>query len=175
MSKIYTKKGDKGNTSLYNGKRVPKYDKRICVIGTIDELVTYIGMLNVSVHSQSCEHIQVILSDIATVIATPESKPDEKLITKYLGELENCIDVYMATTPQLRHFILPSANQNSGWCHICRTVTRRLERELWDVQFHVHEIIRKYINRLSDFFFAYARHLSSGTDKLIKDVRKQMS
>lgn len=176
MSKIYTKKGDKGKTSLYDGSRVYKCDKRICVLGTFDELIAHIGELVVLVDENDrlqLQKIQVILSDISSIIATPKgnkSLPMNTVDEKYISELERGIDRFMSETPPLKDFVLPGATISNAKAHVCRAVTRRLEREIIESELVEGSII-KYVNRLSDYFFAYSRKLCDGKERLVKEVR----
>jgi cob(I)alamin adenosyltransferase len=167
--KIYTKTGDKGQTSLIGGTRVPKYHQRIETYGTVDELNSYIGLI-------SCQDIVVgqkeILNEIqdrlftigACLAADPEKSkmkiPDLKEDDIIL--LEKQIDEMNLSLPPLKHFVLPGGNTVVSFCHVARCVCRRAERlavELAEQSF-VDQIIIVYLNRLSDYLFVLARKLS---------------
>ena len=167
--KIYTKGGDRGETSLVGGVRVPKDAHRIQVYGTLDELNAILGMSIASdVLSESLRssflRIQAELFQLGAELATPVGK---KIKNALVGDpqvslLEQEIDRMEEELPPLSHFILPGGTIGSSWVHLARTVSRRAEREL--VTLHHHEQVReealRYVNRLSDFFFVAARHLN---------------
>lgn len=175
--KIYTKTGDKGTTSLIGGKRVPKYNIRIEAYGTVDELISYIGLLrdqNIDTRLQTnLLEIQDKLMVAAAILATdcddcqiklPELK--EKDITF----LEKEIDAMEQELPPLRSFVFTGGHTTVSFCHIARTVCRRAERisiELSE-KLHVPEEVLKYLNRLSDYLFVLARKL--GKDLNIKEI-----
>ena len=150
LTKIYTRTGDAGETSLIGGKRVPKYSERIEAYGTIDELSAHIGLLTsfISNHNSDSatlphqldsinailEQIQNTLFCVGTYLATDSdhsmtsqgSKPDENDIML----LEQQIDEMNDTLPQLNSFVLPGGNIMASQCHVCRTVCRRAERNI---------------------------------------------
>lgn len=154
--KIYTKTGDKGQTSLANGQRVPKTDLRIEAYGTSDELNSYVGSLRVVADSGTLQWIQSRLFDLGACLAGADVHISEAAV----AQVESCIDEMSAVVPPLRAFVLPAGNEAACRCHICRTVTRRLERcmlacaesEKWH-----NELV--FVNRLSDYFFMLARYL----------------
>lgn len=167
-SNVYTATGDNGTTSLVGGKRVKKNDFRLDVYGTVDELNSVIGYL-CTISKLGCnmdsffKTIQNKLFNIGSYLAT--DNPDNK-ITEVKGlskedvvKLENMIDTLDSELPPLNCFILPGGSAISGMAHICRTVTRRCERlvvELAETTY-VDPVVIKYLNRLSDFFFVFAR------------------
>lgn len=154
--KVYTKTGDKGQTSLANGHRVSKTDPRIEAYGTSDELNSYVGLLRVVADSEDLRWIQNRLFDLGAYLAGANLHLDETAVER----LEKRIDAMQAELPELRAFVLPAGNEAACRSHICRTVTRRLERcmlacensEEWRT-----ELI--FVNRLSDFFFVLSRYL----------------
>ncbi len=167
--KIYTKKGDDGTTALYGGMRLSKGDLRIEAYGTVDELNSCIGVvvsgLNDDAQQALFTSIQSRLFDIGTHLAAEPGKKNlmlpeinESMITL----LENEIDKMNEHLPELKHFILPGGNTASAHCHVARTVCRRAERCV--VRLAEHEntepILIKYLNRLSDFLFVFARKLA---------------
>lgn len=175
--KIYTKGGDKGETSLLGGTRVPKYHERIEAYGTLDELNSFIGLLrdqNIDSHSRE------ILYKIQNKVFVSESRlaADKsenlqrlpKLTEDDITLLEKEIDRMNEHLPELKSFILPGGHPVVSYCHIARTICRRAERltiKLND-KYPVEREIIKYLNRLSDYFFVLARKISS--DKSIQEV-----
>jgi cob(I)alamin adenosyltransferase len=167
--KIYTRKGDAGETSLIGGTRVPKYDLRIECYGSLDELNSYIGMLR---DQQECRAYSDILQRIQDRIFVAESllasdspesaAPLMKLESSDIDALEQAIDSMNNDLPVLTHFILPGGHPAVSWAHICRTVCRRVERlviKLGETS-NADPIVIKYLNRLSDYFFVLARRIS---------------
>ncbi len=166
-SKIYTKTGDKGETSLIGGTRVPKYHIRIEAYGTVDELNSYLGLIR---DQQINNHYKEILIEIQNKLFTVGSllaseKPtgkstairDEDIIL-----LENEMDVMSEYLPELHSFLLPGGDTVVSYCHIARCICRRAERvsTLLAQDNSVDEIILKYLNRLSDYLFVLARKIA---------------
>ena len=167
--KIYTKSGDTGETSLRGGRRVLKSDQRIEAYGTIDELIAFIGLLRDQTVTEKIIrdliHIQDKLMVCASMLAADFE--DSKHMLPALEDrdvsfLEHEIDAITDLLPSLNTFILPGGHQAVSLCHIVRTVCRRAERRIIDLrQSHsVPEIVIRYINRLSDYFFILSRSLS---------------
>ncbi|HYH55257.1 MAG TPA: cob(I)yrinic acid a,c-diamide adenosyltransferase [Anseongella sp.] len=167
--KIYTKKGDKGETSLIGGTKVPKYHLRIESYGTVDELNAYIGLIR---DQEIGEHHKTVLKNIQESLfiigsnlaadagnsraALPEVREEE------VGELEREIDGMQADLPELKHFILPGGHSTVSFCHIARCVCRRAERLIVQLSegTEVNGLIIKYMNRLSDYLFVLGRKLA---------------
>lgn len=155
MHKIYTKKGDKGDTCLYNGKVIKKDNKIIDLIGDLDELNCNIGLIK---WTNINENIQIWIFDMGTCVANPSKKYKYDIDNKYISELENEIDYMTSEMPTLKKFILPS-----GQIHLARSVCRRCERKLCSL---LNETTFNYIdpnclvflNRLSDYLFTLARY-----------------
>ena len=143
----YTKTGDKGQTSLIGGTRVPKYDDRVEAYGTVDELSAFIGVLNDQ--EGVSEAIRATLAVIQQKLFTLESH----FALDKSSEVSKMI-------PELRAFVIPGGNLKASHCHVCRTVCRRAERLGWRLASHeeVDAIDLKYLNRLSDYFFVLARY-----------------
>lgn len=166
--KIYTKTGDKGETSLIGGVRVPKYHLRIECYGTVDELNSYIGLIRdtgVESHEDTVlKQLQDRLFVIGSLLASDPEKskmevPD--LNDEDITLLETEIDNMNAVLPGLRHFILPGGSVVVSHCHIARCVCRRAERlvvHLSEESF-VNQQVIIYLNRLSDYLFVLARKL----------------
>jgi cob(I)alamin adenosyltransferase len=168
--KIYTKTGDKGETSLIGGTRVPKYHDRIEAYGTLDELNSFIGYLR---DQLTDTHLREVLFSVQENLFTAESllaTDSEKEITQSLPQLseahvlalEQEIDTMNLHLPVLSSFILPGGHPLVSLCHVCRTVCRRGERIIIKLasETTVDEILIKYINRLSDYLFVLARELA---------------
>ncbi len=165
--KIYTRTGDKGQTSLLNGKRVPKDSLRIETYGTIDELNSHTGMLRDLLAGQSTElltEIQMKLFDLGSTLASGDAATLERFKVPQVQDadvahLEHAMDAMDADLPKMRHFILPGGHPAISQAHICRTVCRRAERMAIRLaaEEEVPEIAVRYLNRLSDLFFMLAR------------------
>jgi cob(I)alamin adenosyltransferase len=164
--KIYTKTGDKGQTSLIGGTRVSKHHIRIEAYGTVDELNSYIGLIR---DQQIDEHSTKMLIEIQdrlfTIGSSLASDPEKsKMKIPDLKEediilLENEMDKMNKTLPEMRSFILPGGHTTVSFCHIARCVCRRAERltiHLSENSF-VSDIVIKYLNRLSDYLFMLSR------------------
>lgn len=176
--KIYTKTGDKGMTSLVGGTRVAKNSVRLEAYGGVDELNSYLGMIrSFRLGEQELNdlvNIQTILFDIGGNLATDTAAERIKVRLGIEEDdiifLEKAIDRIEAQLPPLKTFVLPGGDQAASFCHIARTVCRRVERRILDVQgeFEVDELILKYINRLSDYLFVLSRKVAfdSGTEEI---------
>ncbi len=170
--KIYTKKGDKGETSLFGGARVKKNNIRIEAYGTVDELNSWIGLVRDqdmdSNSKQVLTGIQDRLFTIGSLLASDPQKPALK--TPGLAEadivlLENEIDRMNESLPEMRSFVLPGGHTTVSYCHIARCVCRRAERHVITLseKDKVDELVIKYLNRLSDHLFVLARKLARDT------------
>jgi cob(I)alamin adenosyltransferase len=166
--KIYTKTGDKGETSLFGGKRVWKDDLRISAYGTVDELNAVLGVaISELMNKELIVVIQSIQNDLFTVgsdLASPLDKENKNFViprvdANIIMQLEVLIDKYDSQLPELKNFILPGGLKGSAIIHHARTVCRRAEREVVALS-KVDEInheIEVYLNRLSDLLFVLAR------------------
>ncbi len=173
--KIYTKTGDKGETSLYGGTRVSKAAARVESYGTLDELNAFIGLAKAEISDEKVfNQLQKIQFDLFTVgseAATPtdklllangKSRLDLMISEKEITELELWMDDFDAELEPLKFFILTSGGKAAASIHVCRTVCRRAERAM--VHLNETEEVRpeliKYLNRLSDYLFILARYIS---------------
>lgn len=162
---IYTRTGDKGNTSLFDGTRVLKSHIRVETYGTIDELNSTLGVvlshLQKSAVTTELERIQHDLLDIGSALATPYPLPVTGL-EKRSKDFEKLIDEMTANMPEIAYFILPGGGQAGSHLHVARTITRRAERQLVGLlqKEDVDEAIVMYINRLSDLLFTMARFVN---------------
>ena len=165
--KIYTKTGDKGETSLIGGTRVPKYHDRIEAYGTVDELNSFIGLIRDhdidDVSKAVLLQIQECLFVVESSLATDQDAEIHRslpMVTEFdIEMLEKEIDRMNASLPALTNFVLPGGNLVSSYCHVARTICRRAERITIKLSqsFRVSEMDLKYLNRLSDYLFVLAR------------------
>lgn len=170
MFKIYTKTGDKGATSLIGGIRVPKSHIRIESYGTVDELNSYLGMVNDSCGNTEIEEwLREIQDRLFTLGAELATTPDKEVKMKLpdlhdedVAWLEQRIDKMNEVLPEMRSFIIPGGNMAASTCHVARCVCRRAERLCVGMQQqeeYVPDLIVRYLNRLSDFLFVLARYI----------------
>ena len=152
---IYTKTGDKGQTSLANGQRVAKTDARIEAYGTVDELNSWIGALRVLAEDVQLEWIQNKLFNLGALLS---EAPGEWITDEDVKQLEAWIDEMQAVVPPQRSFILPCGGETVSRCHICRTVCRRAERKM--IEANADTIAMCFINRLSDYLFVKSRWIA---------------
>lgn len=166
--KIYTKTGDKGETSLLGGQRVPKWHDRIEAYGTLDEFNAFLGVLLDAINDLELKEFLFKIQDRVFVIesvfaaATPDDMTGLPEITEDdIQQLEKAIDKMNETLPALSSFILPGGHPLVSAAHVARTVCRRAERCMVKVsrQTPREETGIKYINRLSDYLFVLARKL----------------
>lgn len=170
--KIYTKTGDSGETSLFDGARVPKCDARVEAYGTVDELNAAVGQAISLLPAQDeptrelLTAIQRRLFNIGAILADPARKSPKKdkesVGDADIAPLEKAIDAWEAELPPLRAFILPGGSPAGAALHLARTVCRRAERLV--TQLHrtdgIPPVVIQYLNRLSDFLFVAARFVN---------------
>lgn len=177
--KIYTKTGDKGITSLIGGTKVPKSHLRIESYGTIDELNSWIGLLN---DQFNIKHENILLKEIqdrlftigSSLACDPEKEP--KLKIPDLGEsdillLEKEMDKLNSKLPEMKSFLIPGGHPAVSSAHIARCICRRAERLAVALQQHnmfVDPLVIKYLNRLSDYLFVLARYI--GKHLKVKEI-----
>ncbi|WBX78073.1 cob(I)yrinic acid a,c-diamide adenosyltransferase [Tenacibaculum ovolyticum] len=168
--KIYTRKGDKGSTGVFGGKREFKNSARIECIGTLDEVNSTIGLMRSKLGNDhewqpNLHRIQKDMmnmmshlarpSDSKKINPNPEPKDGAEFCEQWLDEMEDSI-----SSPS-DYFLLPGGNEISALCHVCRTQVRRGERQLVTLMQEdpecVHDYIMSYVNRMSDLFFTMAR------------------
>lgn len=184
-SSVYTKTGDKGQTSLVSGQRVSKGSLRLNTYGTVDELNSFIGLLRALLPTnveqlETLAMIQNRLFSCGAYLAT-DFRGQKKTFDMPSGIteedirlLEHQIDAMDAQLPRLRAFILPAGGKATSVAHICRTITRRCERAIYqlldeDPGADIEPEVRYFINRLSDYFFVLARTIArveSGTETI---------
>lgn len=164
--KIYTKTGDKGQTSLIGGTRLPKHHIRIEAYGTVDELNSHIGLLRDVTDEKDTRdfliHIQDRLFTIGSQLAADPVKNKMQLPLVHeedIVALEKAIDAIDKAVPEMKSFVLPGGHVYVSYCHIARCVCRRAERSVLRLAENesVDEIHSKYLNRLSDYLFMLSR------------------
>lgn len=166
--KIYTKTGDSGMTGLFGGKRISKDDARIEAYGTLDELNSFLGFLNIGFSENKYNavlfDVQNRLFDIGSHLASDPEKHvlPSGITSEDISELERFMDEMDAELPPLKNFILPGGHAIVAQAHICRTICRRAERRVVTLQQYseIDPMIVMYLNRLSDFLFILARFLA---------------
>jgi cob(I)alamin adenosyltransferase len=163
--KIYTKTGDKGQTSIIGG-RVDKDDIRVDAYGTVDEVNSFVGQAITQLQPElfqdvleDLEKVQHELFDCGGDLASISKKYEPKLTPEAIAYLEKRIDVFIEEAPELERFILPGGTPASASIHLARTVTRRAERLVVKLMKEDSGVTLplQYLNRLSDYFFALAR------------------
>jgi cob(I)alamin adenosyltransferase len=175
ITRVYTKTGDKGTTSLADGSRVSKADLRLETYGTVDELNTLVGLCRSSLETSEgltaeastvidrwLEAIQNDLFNLGGDLATPIASRWENMIVvgeSEISRLEQMIDDLQGALPPLREFVLPGGTRINAELHLCRTVCRRAERIAVQLQEHaeINPQAVPFLNRLSDFFFVVSR------------------
>jgi cob(I)alamin adenosyltransferase len=176
LTRIYTKTGDDGTTSLGDMSRTSKNDPRLGAYADVDEanssigVVLSLGQLNDSEVTKLLIRVQNDLFDVGADLCTPvvdEPKVEPlRVLESQVTYLEEQIDKYNSGLDELRSFVLPSGTPAASLLHVARTVTRRAERSTWNA-IHafgggVNPLTAKYLNRLSDLLFVLARHANKG-------------
>ena len=163
---IYTKTGDKGETSLFDSKRVSKDDIRVESYGTIDELGSWIGLTKNYVDDVDIynilQNIQNKLFTVASNLATEDqTKIKHHIVDEDIGDLEKIVDYYMGQLNDPKGFIVTGSSKKSAYLHVARTVCRRGERRIISLSkiTDINPLVIKYVNRLSDTLYAIARFL----------------
>lgn len=168
LNRIYTKGGDKGQTSLVGGERVAKDSDRIACYGTVDELNAFLGIACVSAHESVAPLVPILLRvqhelfNLGSILATPAARihPKQARVTSAeIEQLEKEIDRMNEELPDLRSFVLPGGSRISAELHACRTICRRAERLAVKLarQEDIPAEVVQYLNRLSDALFVWSR------------------
>jgi len=171
LTRIYTRGGDKGQTSLGNGERVPKHSLRVAAYGTVDEANAVIGVARLHTAADPeadsmLARIQNDLFDLGADLCTPEEAepkyPPLRIVDAQVDRLEREIDSMNEGLAPLNSFILPGGCPAAAQLHLARTVVRRAERLITELAEHepVTTAAIKYVNRLSDHLFVLSRHLN---------------
>ncbi len=166
--KIYTKKGDKGETSLLGGSRIPKDDIQISAYGTVDELNSAISFIPYYINEEEIKilikEIQSQLFLIGSYLAMSERSKFKlpEIQEEAIQKLENSIDKMEKELPPLKNFVLPGGHIGNSFAHLARTICRRAERKCVALskEKNIHPLIVPYLNRLSDWLFVVARFIS---------------
>jgi len=175
LNRIYTKGGDKGQTSLVGGQRVDKDSLRIECYGTVDELNSFVGVASVSAEGPAAPLLPILrrvqheLFNLGSILATlPENvHPKQPRVTDVeIQQLEREIDEMNAELPALRSFVLPGGSRISTELHACRTICRRAERIAVRLarEEKVSPEVIQYLNRLSDALFVWSRWVNHVLD-----------
>ena len=171
LTRIYTRGGDAGETSLGDGSRVSKLDPLIRGYGAVDELNSLIGWVLVAAPDERLVRVQNELFDLGADIATPaeDFSPTEmalRIIQPQIDRLESEIDRMNESLTPLRSFILPGGGAGAAHLHLARAIVRRAERSTVAASRHVplNPLARIYLNRLSDHLFVLARSLAAKQD-----------
>jgi cob(I)alamin adenosyltransferase len=172
-SNVYTKTGDTGKTSLVGGTRVSKTHLRLEAYGTVDELNAFTGLLVCKIDEENTLNVLSFIqhklfavgSSLATDTEINSLKPASIVTDEDIARLEQEIDRIDSTLPALNNFVLPGGNEAAARIHICRTVCRRAERNIYRLNenFNVDNQMLMFINRLSDYFFVLARQEANKT------------
>lgn len=176
LTKIYTRGGDKGKTSLGGGKRVLKHDLRVAAYGTIDEANAIIGIARLHTNDAAdtiLYRIQDDLFDLGADLARPQAEDAAgeenalRIVKSQVTRLEEEIDAINADLAPLDSFVLPGGTPEAAHLHLARTVVRRAEREMTELaeKESLNPLAIQYANRLSDLLFVLARHLNDGGKK----------
>ena len=178
-SKVYTRRGDDGTTSLAGGQRVSKSNDRVEAYGTVDELNSFVGLLMAQIEETAeaafLQEVQDVLFALGAWLATPghdDSMQEHPAVeAAQLQQLEHAIDAAEDGLPPWRGFILPGGSAPAALCHVCRTVCRRAERRIVALsqQHTVDATLMAYFNRLSDYFFVLSRRLlfNAGKEEIV--------
>ena len=169
LTRIYTRGGDAGQTSLGDGARVPKHDPRVAAFGTVDEANAAIGVARLHTTGDAdamLGRIQNDLFDLGADLCTPEEEnpayPPLRMTEAQVERLEREIDAMNETLAPLISFVLPGGSAAAAYLHVARTVTRRAERLMVELaeRERVNPAALRYANRLSDHLFVMSRHLN---------------
>lgn len=163
ITKVYTRGGDEGKTSLVGGERVSKADIRVAAFGEIDELNSTVGIVRSHLRDAEIDEVlkrlQQELFTLGADLASPPEVHGPRILPEHVAALEQTIDRYLNTLPPLREFILPTGPPATAFLHLARTVARRAERAIVRLGEHsrVSPEVLAYVNRLSDLLFVLAR------------------
>lgn len=170
LSKIFTRTGDKGSTSLGNGSKTKKFSDRIIALGAIDELNSMIGLMLTENPPPKINKILTVIQHHLFNLGGEISMPGHKIIQKNdVLKLEETITSYNKELSPLREFILPGGSKAAAFCHMARTICRRAEQVLFKLNSKdtINAYSLQYINRLSDLLFVIARVINK--HKKVKD------
>ncbi len=175
LTRIYTRGGDKGETSLGDGSRASKLDCRIGAFGTVDELNAAIGVVLAGDLENAArpllERVQNELFDIGADLSVPYGVGDGRLrvTQEQIDALEQDCDRFNADLPELKSFVLPGGTESAAHLHVARTVCRRAERDTLTAskEVELNPLVLVYLNRLSDLLFILARAANAGREEIL--------
>jgi cob(I)alamin adenosyltransferase len=172
LTRIYTRGGDAGETSLGDGSRVPKLDCRIAAFGTVDEVNSLLGL---ALAGELPDEMRVVLGriqnelfDVGADISVPFGVADRLRVSQAQVEaLEADCDRFNADLPELKSFVLPGGSEAAARLHVARAICRRAERDVLEAseQVELNPLVLVYLNRLSDLLFILARAANAGGDE----------
>jgi len=169
LTKIYTRGGDAGVTSLGNGARVSKLHPLVRAYGAVDELNSLVGWAEVEARDPRLRRIQNELFDLGADLSVPFEPGDGKLRLEQplIDRLESDCDEVNATLPELRSFVLPGGTEAAARLHVARASCRRIEREILAcaAETALNPLAAVYLNRLADLLFILARAANAGGDE----------
>jgi cob(I)alamin adenosyltransferase len=172
LTRIYTRGGDQGETSLGDGSRVSKLDCRIGAFGTVDELNSALGLVLAGDVPEPMRGplvlIQNELFDVGADLSVPWGVTDRLRVEQpMIDRLEQLCDEFNADLPELRSFVLPGGTETAARLHVARTICRRAEREvlLGAQEVELNPLVLAYLNRLSDLLFILARAANAGGEE----------
>lgn len=170
LTKIYTRGGDRGETSLGDGSRVSKLDPLVRAYGAVDELNSFVGWTRVEVNDPRLERVQNELFDLGADLCLPQEDSEKsqnalRILGSQVERLEREIDMMNKDLAPLRSFVLPGGHPAAAYLHLCRTICRRAERLIVALADRPGEKVSgqalAYINRLSDHFFVSSRWVNA--------------
>jgi cob(I)alamin adenosyltransferase len=169
LTRIYTRGGDAGETSLGNGQRVSKLDPLLRAYGAVDELNSVVGWAQVEARDARLARVQNELFDVGADLSVPFAEDDGRLRVEQslIDALEHDCDAANAELPELRSFVLPGGSEAAARLHVARAVCRRTEREVLDAarERELNPLVAVYLNRLSDLLFILARAANAEGDE----------
>jgi cob(I)alamin adenosyltransferase len=184
MTRIYTRTGDRGKTGLFDGSRVDKDDLRVEAYGTVDELCSVLSLARLSVDDATLQteirevqrFLFIVGADLATPTGEKKSDPVRRVTQEDVEGLEHLIDKYWERLDPMQQFIVPGETLAAAHLHVARTVCRRAERLVVQLnrEAPVTESVIRYLNRLSDLLFAWGRYADQGKAEAdpITDLKK---
>jgi cob(I)alamin adenosyltransferase len=174
LTRIYTRGGDRGETSLGDGSRVSKLDPRVVAFGTVDELNSLLGLALaadiVGDMRPVLERVQNELFDVGADISVPYDVGDRlRVAQSQVNRLEVDCDRFNADLPELKSFVLPGGSELAARLHVARAVCRRAERDVLEAarELELNPLVAVYLNRLSDLLFILARAANAGADETL--------
>jgi cob(I)alamin adenosyltransferase len=182
ITRVYTRVGDKGETSLVGGARVSKANARVDAYGEVDELNSVIGLARAKLQDAEIDDVLALIqNDLFTVgadLASPNEVQVPRITEEFVKTLESVSDRFLAQIEPLKEFILPGGSEAGATVHLARTVARRAERRVVALagleELNCEVIV--YLNRLSDLLFILARainHRASVPEKMTDFSRRQ--